>query len=107
VHGGVCVRAARPLRVFARGQLRGAQGWGPAGCGAQGACVHTSCPLRWCWGAGHCWQALSPNGQQLLLSVPTSLTANATRGSFAMWPVVSVYNSFGLPALPWGPTPLA
>ena len=44
----------------------------------------------------------------VLLTVPnTSLPANATQGSYNAWPVVSVYSSAGLPALPWAPTPIA
>ena len=53
-------------------------------------------------------QAVTPDGKGLLLTVPnTSLPANATQGSYNAWPVVSVYSSAGLPALPWAPTPIA
>ena len=47
--------------------------------------------------------AITPDGQGLILTVtsPTAgLAANATRGMFSAWPVVTVYAG-DFPALPW------
>lgn len=47
--------------------------------------------------------SISTDGTQLLLTVNTSkaMAANATRGVFSPWPVVHLYSTNGLPALPW------
>ena len=76
---------------------------------------HPPPPFAFLWGfRGVMWlsspllllvQAISPDGMSLVLTVPgTALPANATRGNFSPYPVVTLYNSAGLPALPWGPT---
>jgi hypothetical protein len=50
-------------------------------------------------------QAIGTGGASLVLTVTnTTLAANATQGSYSPWPVVTLYNSAGLPALPWAPT---
>ena len=55
-----------------------------------------------------CLQAISSDKSHLVLTVEgTTLAANATAGNFGVWPVVTVYNSAGLPALPWAPTSLS
>ena len=55
--------------------------------------------------------ALTSDGTGLVLSVTVAGTAalsiNATRGNFAPWPVVTVFSTAGLPALPWPATPIA
>lgn len=47
--------------------------------------------------------ALSSDAMSLLITVPApaGVTAVATRGYFANWPLVQVYNAAGLPAEPW------
>ncbi len=48
--------------------------------------------------------AVTPDGAGLTLTATVAspgLLVNATRSSFSPWPVVTVYNQAGLPALPW------
>jgi hypothetical protein len=50
-------------------------------------------------------QGISADGQSLVLTVPgVTVAANATRGNFSPYPVVTLYSAAGLPALPWGAT---
>jgi hypothetical protein len=59
----------------------------------------------WCLAAPPTLQAIGTGGASLILTVAnTTLAANATQGSYSPWPVVTLYNSAGLPALPWAPT---
>jgi len=53
--------------------------------------------------------AIGPGGDTIVLTAVASAdgaTANATRNGWADWPVVSVYNSAGLPLIPWTPRPI-
>jgi sialate O-acetylesterase len=54
-------------------------------------------------GAGPLGVALGADGTSLVLTLPASAAApaRASRGYFADWPVVSLRNCAGLPALPW------
>jgi hypothetical protein len=50
--------------------------------------------------------AIGADNQTVVLTATASAdgaTANATRNGYADWPVVSVYNSAGLPLIPWPP----
>ena len=92
----------------------------PSPAGAHGN--SSLCPAQWGVEARSCdwfavqdsngaWlnatAAIGADGQTIVLTATASAdgaTANATRNGYADWPVVSVYNSAGLPLVPWPPT---
>ena len=79
------------------------------------------CPAQWGVAPASCdWFAIQDStgawlnatadigadGASIVLTATASAdgaTANATRQGYADWPVVSVYNSAGLPLIPWTP----